>query len=79
MLVNAEAVVKGTNFNGIYDSHPGNNSASVDIICYREVVPSSNTSMDAMALTYCEENRIPGWSHPFLLAQILANVKLSFH
>ncbi|KAM1811463.1 hypothetical protein ACFX11_028367 [Malus domestica] len=58
-LFNAEAVVKGTNFNGIYDSHPGNNSANVDIICYREVVPNSNTSMDAMALTYCEENRIP--------------------
>lgn len=57
--LNAEAVLKGTNFNGIYECHSGSNSLTVDHICYREVVSRGITSVDVMALTYCEENGIP--------------------
>ncbi|XP_021821729.1 uncharacterized protein LOC110763285 [Prunus avium] len=57
--LNAEAVLKGTNFNGIYECHSGSNSVTVDHTCYREVVSRGITSVDVMALTYCEENGIP--------------------
>lgn len=73
--VNAEAVLKGTNFNGIYECHSGSNSVTVDHTCYREVVSRGITSVDVMALTYCEENGIPGWSHSF---PTCTNVKPSF-
>lgn len=54
--LNADAVLKGTNVNGVFDCHPGNDNVTLDHISFREVV---SKSMDMMALTYCEENGIP--------------------
>lgn len=61
MSVNAEAVVKGTNVNSLYDSHSGNGNVPLEHLSYREALSGNFTSMDTMAITYCEENRIPGW------------------
>ncbi|PSR98048.1 Uridylate kinase [Actinidia chinensis var. chinensis] len=57
--MNAEAVLKGTNVNGIYDCHSGNNNVMLDHISFREAVSRVVTSMDMMAIQYCEENGIP--------------------
>ncbi|KAH7854860.1 hypothetical protein Vadar_018482 [Vaccinium darrowii] len=46
--INADVVLKGTNVSGIYDH-----------ISFREVVSRGVTSMDMMAIQYCEENGIP--------------------
>lgn len=59
--VNADVVLKGTNVNGIYDCHSGNGNVALEHISFREAVSSNFTTMDTMALTYCEENGIPGW------------------
>ncbi|KAF5470067.1 hypothetical protein F2P56_010612 [Juglans regia] len=52
------AVLKGTSVNGVYDCHSGNN-ITLDHVSYGDVISSGITSMDLMALTYCEENGIP--------------------
>uniref|UniRef100_A0A5B7BNS9 UMP kinase n=1 Tax=Davidia involucrata TaxID=16924 RepID=A0A5B7BNS9_DAVIN len=57
--INADAVLKGTNVNGIYDCHSGNDNVTLDHISFREVVSRGVTSMDMMAIQYCEENGIP--------------------
>ncbi|GMY23162.1 uridylate kinase PUMPKIN, chloroplastic-like [Fagus crenata] len=57
--LNADAVLKGTSVNGVYDCHSGNTNVILDHISYSDVIPSRITSMDLMALTYCEENGIP--------------------
>ncbi|KAL9317898.1 hypothetical protein ACSQ67_014415 [Phaseolus vulgaris] len=58
--VNADAVLKGTNVNGVFfDCHPGNDNATLDRISFREVVSRGVATMDTMALAYCEENGIP--------------------
>lgn len=49
LAVNADAVLKGTNVSGMYDH-----------ISFREVVSRGVTSMDMMAIQYCEENGISG-------------------
>ncbi|KAK9190214.1 hypothetical protein WN943_018816 [Citrus x changshan-huyou] len=59
--LNADAMVKGVSVNGIYDSHSGNGHVVPEHISYREAVSGNFTSMDTMAITYCEENGIPGW------------------
>ncbi|KAH9704316.1 protein STRICTOSIDINE SYNTHASE-LIKE 10 [Citrus sinensis] len=58
--LNADAMVKGVSVNGIYDSHSGNGHVVPEHISYREAVSGNFTSMDTMAITYCEENGIPG-------------------
>jgi uridylate kinase len=61
LSVNADALLKGTtNVDGVYDNHAGNSNAILDHISFREVVSRGVTSMDMMAITYCEENGIPG-------------------
>ncbi|KAK9283657.1 hypothetical protein L1049_011907 [Liquidambar formosana] len=55
----ANAVLKGTNVNGVYDCHSANNNVTLDHISFREVASVGVTSMDMMAITYCEENGIP--------------------
>lgn len=72
--VNADAVLKGTNVNGVFDCHPRNDSVTLDHISFREVVTRGITSMDMMALAYCEENGIPGWC--FLTVFIQRNLLL---
>ncbi|XP_057979513.1 uncharacterized protein LOC131165597 isoform X2 [Malania oleifera] len=56
--INADAVLKGTNVNGIYDC-PSGNSVTVDHVSFREVASRGTNPMDMMAMTYCEENGIP--------------------
>ncbi|PIA54812.1 hypothetical protein AQUCO_00901006v1, partial [Aquilegia coerulea] len=58
--LNADAVLKGTNVDGIYDSHSRTtNSSAFEHISFRELVSRGVTSMDMMAITFCEENGIP--------------------
>ena len=60
LLVNADALLKGTSVNGVYDRHSGNSNILLDHISFTDVVSRGATSMDMMAITYCEENGIPG-------------------
>lgn len=55
-LVNADAVIKGTNVNGICDK----NNVALDHISFRDAVSRDCSSMDLMAIQFCEENAIPG-------------------
>ncbi|CAK7325329.1 unnamed protein product [Dovyalis caffra] len=57
--INADALLKGANVNGVYDRHAGNSNIILDHISFRDVVSRGVTSMDMMAITYCEENGIP--------------------
>ncbi|KAF5206986.1 Uridylate kinase [Thalictrum thalictroides] len=58
--VNADAVLKGTNVEGVYDCHSRNsNNVTFEHISFRELVSRGVTSMDMMAITFCEENGIP--------------------
>uniref|UniRef100_A0A6N2M0L0 UMP kinase n=1 Tax=Salix viminalis TaxID=40686 RepID=A0A6N2M0L0_SALVM len=57
--INADALLKGTSVNGVYDRHAGNSNILLDHISFRDVVSRGATSMDMMAITYCEENGIP--------------------
>ncbi|KAK4279575.1 hypothetical protein QN277_011333 [Acacia crassicarpa] len=57
--LNADVVLKGTNVSGAYDCHSGSENATVDHIAFREVASRGITSVDVMALAYCEENGIP--------------------
>ncbi|XAR52291.1 UMP kinase [Bertholletia excelsa] len=59
--LNAEAVIKGTNVDGIYDCMSGDNSVIIDHISFREIVSMGITAVDMMAMQYCEENGIRGW------------------
>ncbi|WRX22788.1 Aspartate/glutamate/uridylate kinase - like 7 [Theobroma cacao] len=59
--IHAEAVLKGTNVDGVYDCHSQDNNATFEHISFRELVSRGATAMDMMALTFCEENGIPGW------------------
>lgn len=59
--VHAEAVVKGTNVDGVYDCHSQDNNATFEHISFRDLVSRGATTMDMMSLTFCEENCIPGW------------------
>lgn len=54
--VNADAVIKGTSVNGICDK----NNVTVEQISFRDAVSKDCTSMDLMAIQFCEENAIPG-------------------
>ncbi len=58
--VNAEAVLKGTNVDGVYDCNSRDNNFTFERISFRDLATRGATSMDAMALNYCEENNIPG-------------------
>ncbi|XP_076904659.1 uridylate kinase PUMPKIN, chloroplastic-like [Bidens hawaiensis] len=51
--INANAVIKGTNVNGIYD-----NNATLDKISFRDVASKQCTSFNLMAIQLCEENAI---------------------
>ncbi|MCL7031620.1 hypothetical protein MKW94_012162 [Papaver nudicaule] len=57
--INAEAVLKGTNVDGVHDGHSGNNSVAFNQISYREFLSRGVTSIDMMAVSFCEENSIP--------------------
>ncbi|KAJ8899589.1 hypothetical protein K2173_018563 [Erythroxylum novogranatense] len=57
--INAEAVLKGTNVDGVYDCHSRDSNVTFEHISFRDLVSRGATSMDMMALTFCEENHIP--------------------
>ncbi|KAG8479870.1 hypothetical protein CXB51_029605 [Gossypium anomalum] len=57
--IHAEAVVKGTNVDGVYDCHSQDNNATFEHISFRDLVSRGATTMDMMSLTFCEENCIP--------------------
>lgn len=57
--LNAQAVLKGTNVDPIYDCNSRNNGITFEHISFREAASRVPTSMDMMALTFCEENAIP--------------------
>lgn len=58
--VNAQAVLKGINVDTIYDCNSRSNGLTFEHISFREVASRGASSMDVMALTFCEENAIPG-------------------
>jgi len=60
LSVHAHAVLKGANVEGIYDCNSRSNGMAFEHISYREAASRGPTSMDMMALTFCEENGIPG-------------------
>ncbi|XP_057745800.1 uridylate kinase PUMPKIN, chloroplastic [Arachis stenosperma] len=57
--LNAEAVLKGTNVDGVYDCNSRDNNFTFEHISFRELVSRGVTPMDMTALTFCEENAIP--------------------
>ncbi|KAF5747840.1 hypothetical protein HS088_TW05G00568 [Tripterygium wilfordii] len=57
--IHAEAVLKGTNVDGVYDCHSRDNNVTFEHISFRDLVSRGATTMDMMALTFCEENGIP--------------------
>lgn len=61
MEIGAEAILKATKVDGIYDCDPvGNPSAKLfDTLTYREVIEKGLGVMDTTAVTLCMENKLP--------------------
>ncbi|KAI4371347.1 hypothetical protein MLD38_019594 [Melastoma candidum] len=57
--IHAEALLKGTNVDGVYDCNSQDNNLTFEHITFRDLVSRGATSMDMMALTFCEDNGIP--------------------
>ena len=59
--IKAEAILKGTKVDGVYDSDPKLNPGAVkfDDLEYIEVLKRGLTVMDATAISLCMENRLP--------------------
>ncbi len=59
--IDAEAVLKGTRVDGIYDSDPEKNPNAVRIpeITYSDVLSKGLRIMDLTAITMCQENKLP--------------------
>lgn len=59
--INAEAILKATQVDGIYDSDPRENpdAAKFDEISYMEVLSRELHVMDSTATSLCMDNRIP--------------------
>jgi uridylate kinase len=59
--IDAEAVLKGTRVDGIYDSDPEKNPKAVRIpeISYTDVISKGLRIMDMTAITMCQENKLP--------------------
>ncbi|XP_050380391.1 uridylate kinase PUMPKIN, chloroplastic [Argentina anserina] len=57
--IHAEAVLKGTNVDGVYDRTSQDNNFTFQHISFRDLVVRGEHNMDTMALTLCEDNRIP--------------------
>lgn len=52
--------MKGTNVDGVYDCHSQDNNVTFEHITFQDLASRGLTSMDAMALNFCDENSIPG-------------------
>lgn len=57
--IHAEAVLKGTNVDGVYLCDSRNTNVLSEHISFRELASRGASPMDVMAVTYCEENGIP--------------------
>ena len=59
--IRAEAILKGTKVDGVYDSDPNLNPDAVkfETLEYLEVLQRGLTVMDATAVSLCMENRLP--------------------
>jgi len=59
--IDAEAVLKGTRVDGIYDSDPEKNPKALRIpeISYSDVLAKGLRIMDLTAITMCQENKLP--------------------
>ena len=59
--INAEAILKGTKVDGVYDSDPHLNPEAVkfETLEYIEVLKRGLTVMDATAISLCMEHRLP--------------------
>ena len=59
--INAQAVLKGTKVDGIYDSDPVKNPTAnkYESVSYAEVIENQLRVMDATAVTLCRENKLP--------------------
>jgi uridylate kinase len=59
--IGAEAILKATKVDGIYDSDPALNSSAklIKKLTYREVIARNLRVMDTTAITLCMENDLP--------------------
>jgi uridylate kinase len=59
--INADAILKGTKVDGIYSADPlkDKNAVRYEALTYEEVIDQQLGVMDATAITFCRENRIP--------------------
>ncbi|MEQ8161305.1 MAG: UMP kinase [Smithellaceae bacterium] len=61
MEINADAIMKATKVDGVYDSDPVKNKAAVmyDKISYIDVLSKNLKVMDATAISLCRDNKLP--------------------
>lgn len=59
--INADAILKGTRVDGIYDSDPEKNPNAIkfDHISFHEAISRNLKVMDMTAFTLCQENKMP--------------------
>ncbi len=59
--IEADAIIKGTRVDGIYDSDPEKNPGAVHFpeISYSDVLKKNLRVMDLTAITLCKENKLP--------------------
>ena len=59
--IEADAVIKGTRVDGIYDSDPEKNADAIkfDEISYKDVMHKDLRVMDLTAISLCQENSLP--------------------
>jgi uridylate kinase len=59
--INAEAILKGTRVNGIYNADPEKdpNAVKYDEISFTDVIAQKLKVMDMTAFTLCQENKMP--------------------
>ncbi|MGH2567652.1 MAG: uridine monophosphate kinase, partial [Bacteroidota bacterium] len=59
--IEADAILKGTRVDGIYDSDPEKNSSATRLpeISYSDVLKKNLRVMDLTAVTLCKENKLP--------------------
>ena len=59
--IEADAVIKGTRVDGIYDSDPEKNADAIkyNSITYRDVITKGLRVMDLTAISLCQENNLP--------------------
>ncbi len=59
--IEADAVIKGTRVNGIYNADPEKNSDAkrYDTITYKDVMQNNLRVMDLTAISLCQENNLP--------------------